>query len=488
MSSPQALTAAHLAGDPTALAWLGERWTGIRPCAERTRAFLIAGDWDRNALADLATGCGASRAAVAALADRNGAVVVTGQQPAVGGGPLYTLVKLAHAIALARRLAEEGVPATAWFWCASEDHDVGEANHADLVLRDGSIARTSVDLGPGRAALRWRPASLWWDPLVARCRQQLGTGLGSRWLDEHAPVDGEGMGAWLCRMVTDLFAGHPVVACEAHLLRPFWAGRLPNALTHWPVRALEERRTELLAHGHSDPFGGLAAAPLFLDRSDGRTALAAGAVAPLLSDGATGISPGAALRPVLQQVALPASVAILGPGEIAYHAALGPIYPVMEAFPPQLVPRCSLTLLPAWAARAAQRLGLDPAALADGAAMQPAPPHDPQSQRLAALAHGIEALASDASPGDRRIAAAQVRMRRELDRLRASLARGARAAAGLPAPGSLGGLLRPRSRRQERVMSLFQAIWEHGPGLAAELVHAASETAPGEHRLVQLAG
>jgi len=35
-------------------------------------------------------------------------------------------------------------------------------------------------------------------------------------------------------------------------------------------------------------------------------------------------------------------------------------------------------------------------------------------------------------------------------------------------------------------MSLFQAIWEHGPGLAAELVHAAGAIPPGSHQLVAL--
>lgn len=466
MPSPQDLAAAHLAGDALTREWLGEPWAGIGSTVERARRMLAAGSWDRAALARLHP----------LLKDPASVVVVTGQQPAVGGGPLYTLVKLAHAIVVARRLATEGVPAVAWFWCASEDHDVGEANHADIVRRDGSIARVSADLGAGRAALRWRPAAWWWKPLVTRCQAELGDGLGSRWLLDHAPVGDEGMGAWLCRMLRDLCAGQPVAACEAHVLRPLWASCLSAACAAWPVEALAARRSELVAHGFSDPFGPLPRAPLFHDTAAGRIAVDESGSLPTAE-----LSPGAALRPVLQQLALPAAASILGNGELAYHAAIGPAYAALGAQRPQLVSRCSLTLLPAWAERAAGRLGLSPEELADGAA--PALPLGPPSDRLIAVAQAIDRLGD---PSDRRIAAAQTRLRRELDRLTASLARGSRIAAGLPAPGSLAGLLRPRGQRQERTMSLFQAVWEHGPGVMAELICAAEQTSPGAHTLVRL--
>ena len=38
-----------------------------------------------------------------------------------------------------------------------------------------------------------------------------------------------------------------------------------------------------------------------------------------------------------------------------------------------------------WAERAASRLGLSPEALAEGAAPEPRPPHDPRSDRLTAV-------------------------------------------------------------------------------------------------------
>lgn len=476
MSSPQVLAAAHLAGDSRAVAWLGQPWGGIRTAAAAARATVAQLQWRRDALAQLAPPGSAARI----LRDPAAVVVVAGQQPAVGGGPLLSLIKAAHALAIARRLVAEGVPAVAWFWCASEDHDLGEANHADLIRRDGTIARVVCDLGPGRAALRWRPAARWFATLAERCRQELGPGPGAAWLAGLAPEDGEGMGAWQCRLLHRLWADRGLVAVEAHALRGLWAERIAPAVAGWPAAALAARAAELAAAGYEPAFGALAAPPFFLDRPDGRTAIAAvdAASAP-----AADLSPGAALRPVLQQFALPAAVAVLGPAELAYHAAIGPAYAALGAPRPLLVPRCSLTLLPAWTARAAARLGLAPEALADGAAPEPRPLPGQRPERLAAVARAIAELGD---PADRRIAAAQTRLRRELDRLAASLARGDRAAAGLPAPGAIAAWLHPRGRRQERTLSVFQAIWDHGPGLADALLAAAEAAAPGEHRLVRL--
>jgi hypothetical protein len=418
---------------------------------------------DRASLARLAGG-----RAAAILADPNATVVVAGQQPAAGGGPLYTLVKAAQAVALARRMAAAGQPAVAWFWCASEDHDLGEANHADLLRRDGSIQRVVCDLGPGRAALRWRPAQAWWEAVVAGCRASASGNLGADWLLQRRPVDNEGMGAWLCRLLRDLFPADPFVACEAHLLRPLWADALPDLHARWPRAALAARRDELLAAGENDHFGPLPDPPLFRDTPEGRVPLADLAGVPVAE-----ISPGAALRPILQQLALPCTAAILGPGERAYHAAIMPVYAALGATPPRFVPRTSVTLEPAWIRRAAARLQLDVGALSAGGPLPPIPAATPP--RLAALE---QAIADLGDPADRRIAAAQARLRREAARLRGSLRRGERAAEGLPASGTIQAWLRPRSGPQDRTLSVFQAIWEHGPGLAGRLVEVLEEGVP----------
>ncbi len=70
-----------------------------------------------------------SAAASLALLEQGAGAIVTGQQVGLFGGPLYTPLKAATAIARARRGSTAcGKPFVAVFWLASEDHDFAEIN------------------------------------------------------------------------------------------------------------------------------------------------------------------------------------------------------------------------------------------------------------------------------------------------------------------------------------------------------------------------
>jgi hypothetical protein len=376
------------------------------------------------------------------------------------------------------------------FWCASEDHDLGEAGHADIIARSGDLHRLQVDLGTGCGALRHRPASRWFAPLLAHCRQHLGTGAGESFLVDQMPLAGEGMGAWLCRLLTTLFARHQLRCVEGHLLRPLWRHALARALTAWPAEALSERRRMLLAAGSPDPFGDLSQPPLFADRPAGRQALTVAEAAGLLANEPETLSPGAALRPVLQQIALPAAIYLAGPGELRYHAFIAPLYAALQAQRPRIMARASLTLVPRWVARGLERWGQGPEACA-----LPAPAR-PRADRLRPALAAVDAAlvtaeTQAAALGDelrRRMATGVARLRRERARLEHSLERGEAQLRSLPPWGALCGYLRPRQQLQERGMSLFQALWENGPGLADVLVEATASCPPGEHRFLTLNG
>jgi len=67
---------------------------------------------------------------------RSGAgVVVTGQQVGLFGGPLFTPLKAATALARARQATASGRPHAAIFWLATEDHDFAEINHVTFPSR-----------------------------------------------------------------------------------------------------------------------------------------------------------------------------------------------------------------------------------------------------------------------------------------------------------------------------------------------------------------
>nr|MBA3936345.1 bacillithiol biosynthesis BshC [Planctomycetota bacterium] len=87
--------------------WPDEPWGGDAALAAAGAQLLADHTWDRAALARIVAvhaNDAPARAQAAVLARPGTAAVVTGQQPAFGGGPLYSLVKTAHALALARRL------------------------------------------------------------------------------------------------------------------------------------------------------------------------------------------------------------------------------------------------------------------------------------------------------------------------------------------------------------------------------------------------
>ena len=287
------------------------------------------------------------------------------------------------------------------------------------------------------------------------------------------------MGAWTCRVLAALFAGSGLVCIEAHRLRPLWTATVAAALARWPVAELAERQTALLADGGGDAFGELADPPLFADLAAGRTTLDRAAALRLLADDPASLSPGAALRPVLQQAALPCALFVAGPGELTYHRFIAPLYAALGVTRPRLVPRCSLSLVQSWVARGFTRWGRAPGQI------DPPPLMSADGNLLTALDAAIAGLRADDADLNRRLTGGARRLQGEANRLRVSLARGRRHAAELPAWGALREQLRPGGRPQDRVFSSFQAVWELGPRVAIEVLDAAGLCPPGEHRFVE---
>jgi uncharacterized protein YllA (UPF0747 family) len=78
----------------------------------------------------------------------DGYFITTGQQPALFGGPLYTLYKVLAAVRLAGVL--EGLlnkPVVALFWNGADDHDWDEANHTHVIDADDYVRRLKVPAG-----------------------------------------------------------------------------------------------------------------------------------------------------------------------------------------------------------------------------------------------------------------------------------------------------------------------------------------------------
>jgi bacillithiol synthase len=334
------------------------------------------------------------------LADPATRVVVTGQQPGLFGGPLYTFSKMVAASRYAAALEAAGEPAVAVFWVANEDHDFAEVSHATVLAADGP---RSFDLGPDPEPLL---------PVGMRTMPQAITGI-LRAMGEAVP--GERYAEWLallgswygpfacvgtafCRSMTAML-GHrcPLLLDAMHpalklAQRPYLACLIERRAEL--EAALERQDAAIAARGYElrvSPQRG--ASPLFLLRGaarrriawqgaegftlrghDARPRSAAAAkaarsrdtVAELLrtvSENPSVVSPGVLARPAIADAVLGTTLQVLGPGELSYMPQVAPVYGVLDVTAPHVTLRPQAMVLDARQAERLAESGLELATL-----------------------------------------------------------------------------------------------------------------------------
>jgi bacillithiol synthase len=320
----------------------------------------------RTALADLLReqnlSYGAGEKALAHIEKlRNGsAAIVTGQQVALFGGPLFTLFKAATAIRRAQTI--NAVPI---FWLASEDHDLAEVDHVTLPARhalhtlrlhsdEPQAGRPvgSLPLGPKIAQLLDRAAELIggtpeFDLLAAAYTPQA----------TYASA--------FARFLSAVFADHGLIVLDAssRAFHALGAPVLRHALEHAAdlEAALHERDRLLAERGyHSQVLVAPSSSLLFvidetgvrlpLRRKNGtwqagKTSHSGADLLAILSTAPERLSPNALLRSVFQDFLLPTAAYIAGPAEIAYFAQSQVLYEAILGRTTPILPRLSATLI-----------------------------------------------------------------------------------------------------------------------------------------------
>ncbi|HEX4952612.1 MAG TPA: bacillithiol biosynthesis cysteine-adding enzyme BshC [Thermoanaerobaculia bacterium] len=304
------------------------------------------------------------------LADPRTRVVVTGQQPGLLGGPLFTLVKARAAVAWAEALEAAGQPAVAVFWMATEDHDFTETARLAVPAPGGPrtldlgedpeplVPLGARSVGAGVEAVlaelealseqpgwreAWGAAARWWRP-AARFGEAFPRLLVA-WLGERSPL-------FLDAQLPQLKAAE----------RPI----LARFVERWREvdRAYAEATERVASRGYSPQVSFQSGAlPLFLlaggkrrrleGREDGTFALRGAEREPLepeellaaIADNPLLVSPGVLARPVVQDAVLGTSVFVLGPGELSYMAQVAAAYPVVEVAPSLLALRPSAAVV-----------------------------------------------------------------------------------------------------------------------------------------------
>lgn len=282
-----------------------------------------------------------------AALEQGAGTILTGQQVGLFGGPLYTPLKAATAIARARKSTVTGHPHAAIFWLASEDHDFAEVDHVALPA-GRELARLTYEKAPASAI----PAgSIVLDesitPLVERAAELLGPSEAT-----DALVAAYKPGRTFAQAFGDLYAA--IFAAQGLLIVDA-AGRDFHRLGAPVLRAAIERADEfhaaLVERGNALEAAGyhvqVAVAPqsslLFLiePKSGARVALRRTAPTPaepnglwhadrqaystadllgILDSEPERISPAALLRPVFQDFLFGTTAQVGGPAEIAYLA------------------------------------------------------------------------------------------------------------------------------------------------------------------------
>lgn len=301
----------------------------------------------------------ANSSAVGKLALPESLTVTTGQQLGLGLGPLYTVLKIADTIALARALEEQlKCPVVPVFWLASEDHDAQEINH---IWYGGQ--RFSHPVHPAQHAVGPLPASLAIPALETLAQAAAGwheQEICSRWTDIYR--SSVTLSEAVRTLVFSYFDPQELVVLD------------PNdaalKLLFQPVLVRETREQLILNAWNQckDLF------PYSLDRAIEPQSVNAFVYGPtgerryaedprlclqMAQSEPERLSPNALLRPIYQEWILPNVAYVGGPGEAVYWNQLPAVFETLGIPLPVFKQRSGATWLSAKAARAWAHSGMD---------------------------------------------------------------------------------------------------------------------------------
>jgi bacillithiol biosynthesis cysteine-adding enzyme BshC len=334
-------------------------------------------------------------------------VVVTGQQPGLLGGSLYTFYKAAGALFLAKRLAaafqREVVP---MFWLAGDDHDFDEASHASWVAESGE--RKNFQLAEPPEDQQGRPVAdipfgrdEW-----QRFREQLATDFPAEFgkdspegnhvseLLEAAYENGDAtLATGAGKLLKEFFKNTGLVFVSPRL--PFMRERSKTILRteiETPLGSTQRviaAADQLTAEGttptlHRPPDAvnlfveqeGIRCRVRFDSTNKAFSVLTPGEHSAVVAEYTQNdllqkldsepslFSPNVVTRPVVQDAIFPTLSYVAGPGEQKYFRQLPSVYEQFGVMFPTITPRQNVMLIPPKARRALEKLEISSADLA----------------------------------------------------------------------------------------------------------------------------
>jgi len=343
---------------------------------EQCREPMMGVGW-ADTMRDALRPSGAAAARLARVANGQGVVVTTGQQPGLFGGPMYTLVKALSALALADRIEGlTGVPTAPIFWAATDDADfaegattwlpsAGELRDAHLLTAppDGTMMSHAFlgDLETAKSVLMRASAGAAWPEFVraAIAAYHGGTTVGSAYVGLMREM-------LMPLGIAVLNAAHPSVR---HQSAPLLRRALAEAGT---IDAALAERTAALREAGFTPQVELVddRSLVFVVRNgvkERASISGASSILPKVSDDL--LSPNVLMRPLVERALLPTVAYVAGPGELAYFAQVGAVAQALSVAMPLAVPRASLRVIPPDVQTTLSRMGQSADDMRDTAAL-----------------------------------------------------------------------------------------------------------------------
>ncbi|MCI0348640.1 MAG: bacillithiol biosynthesis cysteine-adding enzyme BshC [Acidobacteriales bacterium] len=322
---------------------------------------------------------GASQVALDNLARlRRGAeAMVTGQQVALFGGPLYSIYKALSTIKLAEQLTQAGRECVPVFWLATEDHDFAEVSQATLFSNNKGLIQLALEslVGPNRPVSEIRLGGA-----IAALLQPAQEALGQNEITDllrscYAPQ--ETLGSAFAKLFTKLFSKFGLIILDPsdpdlhRIAAPLYQAAIKKSESL--VQALLERGSQIEAAGY-EPQVKVTNSSTLLFRLQNEERLAirrsnGGFIAgteklttqQLMEEIASHperFSPNVLLRPVTQDFLLPTVAYIGGPSEVAYFAQANVVYQHLLGRVTAILPRFSATLIDPKSRRIMEQYGV----------------------------------------------------------------------------------------------------------------------------------
>ncbi|MFC1716439.1 bacillithiol biosynthesis cysteine-adding enzyme BshC [Candidatus Poribacteria bacterium] len=298
--------------------------------------------------------------------------VVTGQQVGILTGPLYTIYKAMTTVKLAQKLNErydaEFVPI---FWMESNDHDIEEANHINVLDSDSELLKLEYlpeERIPG-CSMKDVTVDEGFGDLILNLENRLPDtefkgGVFQTIREAYLPAQSLGYG--FGRMIAKILGRYGLVFLDPSdpdvkgLMSPVLRRNVESPLEATRIVNTAGERAESKDY-ESQIEKSWDSTCLFMEDNcvrrklffrDGRfimdetdKALCKEELLSILQAEPWRFSPNVALRPVTQDYMLPTAAYVAGPGEISYFAQLQELYGFLDVSMPVIYPRASVTVV-----------------------------------------------------------------------------------------------------------------------------------------------